>query len=129
MYRDTETLLKQVIEKDLKDLGDIELGTEEYKAAVDGITKMADRLIEMNKIDLEYEDRLEAREKEEELRREEMKESRKNHRISDWLTVLGIAVPAGLTVWGTIKSFEFEKDGTITTIMGRGFIQKLIPKK
>ena len=129
MDRETETLFKQVIAKDLKDLEDLELGSDEYKAAVDGITKMADRLIEMNKIDLEFEDRLEAREKEEALRREEMKESRKNHRIQDGLTVLGIAVPAALTIWGTIKSFEFEKEGTITTIMGRGFIQKLIPKK
>lgn len=129
MDRDTEKLLKKVIEKDLNDLEDLELGSEEYKAAVDGITKMADRLIEMNKIDLEFEDRLDAREKEEELRRAEMKESKKNHRIQDGLTVLGIAVPTCLAVWGTIKSFEFEKEGTITTIMGRGFIQKLLPKK
>lgn len=124
-----ETMMHDEIKSELEELGKIQLGTEEYKAAVDGIAKLTDRVIEMKKSDVEKENRERDREIETNLKIQQMEEERKDRFIKNVIAVLGISVPAALTIWGTVKSIEFEKEGTITTIMGRGFIQKLLPKK
>lgn len=124
-----DNLLNEEICKEIENLKTIEAGTEAYKVAVDGVTKLLDRSIEMDKLTLEYEDRAENREVDSDLRVKQMDEEKKDRLIRNALTAVGIIVPSIITIWGTVKSIEFEKEGTITTIMGRGFIQKLLPKK
>lgn len=63
------------------------------------------------------------------LKKTQGDEERKGRIWRDAIAIAGIVVPTWLTIWGTKKSFEFEKEGTITTIMGRGFIGKLLHKK
>lgn len=124
-----DTLLNEEICKEIENLKTIEAGTEQHKTAVDCVTKLLDRSIEMDKVTLEYDERAESRETDADLRVKQMEDEKKDRWIRNILTGLGIGIPAALTVWGTVKSIEFEKEGTITTIMGRGFIQKLLPKK
>lgn len=95
-----------------------DISNEDRKATVECLTKLLDRAIEMEK--------LEADKAEKEATR---KEDRIDRLIKHGLTIAGIVIPTAVTIWGTIKSIEFEKEGTITTIMGRGFINKLLPKK
>lgn len=104
---DMETMLKERIESDFHELQEMEVGTDERKAAVDELTVLMDRAIEIQKF----------------------QEERKGRWVRDILTGAGIVIPTVVTIWGTVKSIEFEKTGTITTIMGRGFINKLLPKK
>lgn len=160
-----ENLLREEIQKEFEKLKDIEEGTAEYKAVVEGITKLTDRAIEYEKIendkrekvrnrklakeqaDLERRFKEQQAEFERELKEKQAKESevqaeferklklkqiqedRTDRWIKNGIAIAGIILPIGLSVWGTFKSFEFEKEGTITTIMGRGYINKLIPKK
>lgn len=124
-----DTLLNEEICKEIENLKTIEAGTEQHKTAVDCVAKLLDRSIEMDKVTLEYDERAESRETDAELKVKQMEDEKKDRWIRNILTGLGIGIPAALTVWGTVKSIEFEKEGTITTIMGRGFIQKLLPKK
>jgi hypothetical protein len=49
--------------------------------------------------------------------------------IQNGITVGSIVVSTVVTIWGTLASFKFEKEGTVTTILGRQFISKLLPKK
>lgn len=124
-----ETMMHEEIQSELEELSKIKVGSEEYKTAVDGITKLTDRVIEMSKSDREKEAKDRDREIETNLKIQQMEEERKDRIIKNIIAVTGIAVPTVVTIWGTVKSIEFEKEGTITTIMGRGFIQKLLPKK
>lgn len=124
-----ETMMHEEIQSELEELGKIKVGTEEYKVAVEGITKLTDRIIEMKKSDIEREEKVKDREIETNLKIQQMEDERKDRFIKNVIAVVGIAVPTAVTIWGTVKSIEFEKEGTITTIMGRGFIQKLLPKK
>lgn len=124
-----ETMLHDEIKAELEELKRVEVGTEKHKAMVDSLTKLVDRAIEMEKIGVESQDKEDTREIDVELKRQEMAEERKDRWIKNGIAVLSVVVPTAVTVWGTIKSIEFEKEGTITTIMGRGFIQKLLPKK
>lgn len=113
-----ETLLQQEIQRELEKLKEMEVGTEEYKSAVDGIAKLYDKLNEAEKNRNEREDK---------------KASEKEDRVDRWvknaIAIAGITIPTVVTVWGTLKSLKFEETGTVTTIMGRGFINKLLPKK
>lgn len=111
-------LLNDRIQDELAYLGGINAKSEEYNKTVDGVTKLLDRAIELEKIDIE-----DAR------KAESLDDERKDRIVKNVISVAGIGIPVVVTIWGTLKSFEFEKEGTITTIMGRGFIQKLLPKK
>ena len=122
-------LLNVEIEAEIKELNKMEVGSEGHKAAVDALAKLLDKSIEMDKVDIEATERYDSREAENELKWQQVNDEKKDRFVKNVLTGVSIIGGFGLTVWGTIKSINFEKDGTITTIMGRGFIQKLLPKK
>lgn len=122
-------LLREEIQSEFEELKKIKVGTDEHKAAVDAATKLVDRAIELEKIDIEKVEKAENRDVEYSLKTKEMDDERKDRWVKNGLTAVSVIGGFALTVWGTIKSIEFEKEGSITTIMGRGFIQKLIPKK
>lgn len=124
-----DKLLDQEIETQFKALKEMEVGTDQYKVAVDNVAKLIDRKLEMNRIDIDADDKLRTRESEEQFKQQQLKEERKRQWITIGLKVVEIGAPICLAVWGTKKSFEFEKEGTITTILGRGFVNKLLPKK
>lgn len=124
-----EKLLDEEIQHEFSTLKDVEKGSEEYKTSVDGLTKLLDRAIEMKKIDIETQEKIETREFENDLKLKQMKEDKKDRWVKNGIAIGGIVIPTIVTVWGTLKSFKFEEEGTITTIMGRGFINKLLPKK
>ena len=151
MENGIEKHLREEIDAQIGYLGKMEGQTDEYKAKVDSITKLLDRAIEMEKLAREHEDRVASQEAERamkekqaeaelEFKREQMnaendlkvkqmEEERKDRFVKNSISVAGILLPIAVTIWGTKKSFEFEKEGTITTIMGRGFLSKLLPKK
>ena len=124
-----ETLLKDEIRSEMEELNKIEVGSEQYKIAVDGITKLADRVIEMERLEREFEEKELSRKDETDMKLIELEEERKDRLVKNCLTGAGIVIPTGLAIWGTLKSLKFEETGTVTTIMGRGFINKLLPKK
>lgn len=124
-----KTLLETEIQSEIEALRDCEVGTKEYESTIDGVTKLMDRKIEMDRISIEDEFRIATQVDEYNLKLREMEYERKDRIIKNALTALSIATGVGLTVWGTIKSLKFEEEGTVTTIMGRGFINKLLPKK
>lgn len=124
-----ETLLHEEIKTELEELNKIELGSEKYKVTVDGIVKLIDRTIEMDKLNIDVQNKADDREKDDSFKMKQMEDERKNRLVNNYIAVAGIVIPTAVTIWGTIKTIEFEKEGTITTIMGRGFINKLLPKK
>ena len=124
-----EDLLEEEVKSQLEGLKDIEMGTDEYKATVDGVVKLADRVIKIKELDYDASDKIDARETEVAIKKQQMKEEKNDRIIRNGITIAGIVIPTAVTIWGTIKSIKFEQEGTITTIMGRGFIQKLLPHK
>ena len=120
-----ENLMETEISDEFEKLSKMEAGSEPYKGTVDGLTKLLDRAIEMKKLEIEIENK----QKDDLFKESQVKEERKDRLIKNCLAAAGIIVPSAITVWGTLKSLKFEEEGTVTTIMGRGFINKLLPKK
>ena len=129
MIMSMKTLLNEEIENEFKLLGKMQPGTEEYKTTVDGLTKLVDRAIEIDKANNENREKIELREFDEQFRLIQAGSESRDRLIKNCIAIAGIVIPSVITIWGTVKSIEFEKEGTITTIMGRGFINKLLPKK
>lgn len=124
-----EKLLHEEIKSEFECLKDLEAGEEQYAKTIDGLVKLLDRSIEIDRINIEYEEKTVVRDMENDLKLKQMEEERKDRKIRNGISVAGIVLPLAVTIWGTLKSFKFEQEGTVTTIMGRGFINKLLPKK
>ena len=122
-------LLQEEIQDEFENLGKMELGSETYKTTVDGLTKLVDRAIELDKFAVESDDKDVCRDIDTELKTQQMESEKKDRLVKNGIAIAGIIIPVVVTVWGTILSFKFEEEGTITTILGRGFINKLLPKK
>ena len=124
-----ETMLHDEILNEFEEMKKLEVGSDGYRAAVDGISKLLDRAIEYDKLDAECNERSLNRGFEEDYKLQLAEDEKRDRRIKNGITIAGIVIPSVITIWGTIKSLNFEKEGTVTTIMGRGFINKLLPKK
>ena len=99
-----ETLYKE-IEDELQALSEIEVGTDEYKSSVDGVTKLLDRAIEIEK----HEAEMREREAERIAKNSQVAEEQKDRVVKNYITAGGVVLPLLVTIWGTLKSFKFEK--------------------
>lgn len=122
-------LLDEEIQVEFEKLSKLEVGSESYKAAVDGLAKLVDRAVEIDKTEMENATKIEAQNIENDLKALQIKEDNLDRWVRNGIAIAGIVIPSVITVWGTLKSFKFEETGTVTTILGRGFINKLLPKK
>lgn len=120
-----ETMLHDGIEDGFNELKKIQVGTEEYKSTVDGLTKLLDRAIEMDKIDVEAQTNADNRENETSIELEKIASDRKDRIIKNCLTAASIICTAGVTVWGSLKSWKFEETGVVTSGPGREFMKRI----
>lgn len=124
-----QTLLYDEIEEEFEKLRNIEYGSEQYKVTVDGLTKLMDRAIEIEKFDSDCKDKAKTRKSEQLEKAQQLADEKKDRLIKNIISGAGVVLPLLVTIWGTKVSLKFEEEGTFTTIMGRGFINKLLPKK
>lgn len=131
----TETIkdkLDAEIESELDALKETPVDSETFKTTVDCVSKLIDKRNEMEKIELDKrkQDLSELAETNKNNKEKELNEyNKKDQFIKNAISIGSIVIPVFVTVWGTYKTLKFEETGTVTTIMGRGFINKLIPKK
>lgn len=123
-----ETLLHTEMANEFDSLEKMEVGSEEYIKTVDGLTKLMDRAIKIDELNNEHELETDSKEFEKSLKLKEFEEDKRDRLIKNCIGAAGIVLPLGATIWGILKSLKFEETGTVTTIMGRGLFQKLIPK-
>lgn len=137
---DIENLLYDEIATDFEKLRDENLEPEKRKATVDELAKFMDKAIEMKRLENDYKEKVEARMSEEKEKAEarlstqaielqKLEEDRKDRLVKNVLGAAGIVLPLAVTIWGTKVSMAFEKEDSFTTIMGRGFVNKLFFRK
>lgn len=124
-----ETLLYEELETEFTKLSETEPGSDEHKATLDEVAKLMDRAIEIEKVEIDRKHKAATLESEQLMRKQQMEDEKKDRLIKNLISAAGIVLPIALTIWGTKVSLKFEEEGTFTTIMGRGFINKLLPKK
>ena len=125
---ENETMLHEEIQNEFEELKKLEVGSDKYRTAVDGLTKLMDRAIEIDKLNVGTEERLDARNIDAELRQEQLEADVKDRKVRNAISLAGIIIPTAVTIWGTLKSLKFEETGTITTNAGRNFINRIFKK-
>ena len=85
---------------------------------MDSVTKLMDRAIEIEKL-----------ESSETQNEKQMEEDRKSRLVKNCIDVGSVVLPLAVTIWGAKASFKFEETGTITTSVGRKFMDKIISWK
>lgn len=113
-----EKVLGDEIQSGFESLKDQNLNPEQYKCKVEGLSTLVDKAIEIEKLKSETV-----------LKEKQLKDEKRDRLVKNILTATGVLVPAGLAVWGTLASFKFEETGSVTTIMGRGFVNSLLYRK
>lgn len=124
-----KTLLEVEIEEEFEKLSGMKPGTDEHKATVDSVAKLMDRAIELEKLEDAAEEREHDRKFDNELKLKQAKDEKLDRIAKNVISAAGIVLPICLTIWGTVTSLEFEKESSVTTPIGRLFINKLLPKK
>ena len=123
-----ETLWDAEIKNELELLSTRDIGTEESKAMIDGIAKLMDKKIELMKFNADCQQKKDIHDLDQleyELKKQQLREDKKDRLVKNIMAGAGIALPLLVTIWGTIVSLNFEKEGVVTTGAGRGFINKL----
>lgn len=120
-----ESSLKDEVLVELDELSRTEFGSEKYKTGVAGITQLADRLIELSKMDVENE-KLEFEREKFEFENQKFEEEKKDRKAKNRISVFGIAAPAVIAIVGGTAMFVYEERGSITSQVGRKIIDKYI---
>lgn len=121
-----KSLLRDEIQDEFQELKKLEVGTDQYRTAVDGVTKLIDKSIEYEKFEEDIRQKEKNRDIEFELKSKELEIDRKDKKVKNGLTFLSIGGTIGLTIWGSLKAWKFEENGTVTSTAGRKFIDNLV---
>ena len=112
-----DVLINEFIEE-VEKLKDMEVGSDQHKTTLDGVTKLADRLIEIEKFETECEEK--TKQKEDDKRDRYIK-----YGISIGTTLLSTTVYC----FAFIASTNFERFGSFTTKGGQGSLRELLTLK
>lgn len=127
MYK-IKTKLHGEISNEIDKLNSMEIGTEQRGQAVKELTSLLDRAIEIEKIEKDAEEKDKDREIETNLKTQQLSEDNKDRWIRNGLTLFSILSGLGITVWGALKAWKFEETGTVSSPIGRKFVNNLISK-
>lgn len=122
-------ILEEEIKNELENLGRETIGSDNYKANVEGVTKLLDKKIELEKLEAESKDKIESRNIEIEMKLQQMKDEKKDRLIRHGVTIgtfVGSCVMYGLAF---VASTNFEREGTFTTEGGRNALRNLMKLK
>lgn len=121
----TMELLSEEIQSEFDNLSNLEPGSEEHSKAVDSLSKLYKLKIEENKNEID----LVEKQKEEQLKRDQMTEQLKDRWWKFGLEVGEVVVPLVFySVWMT-RGFKFEETGTYCSQTFRNFFSRLKPTR
>lgn len=124
-----KNILWDEIEKEVKELSKMQVGTDQYKVTVDGIARLSDKIIELEKLESEnavkdFENF--ARTEEQELKREQLKSEKRDRAVKNVITVGTAVLSVAVYALAFIASTNFEREGSFTTEGGKNSIRQLL---
>lgn len=123
--RMVEDMLRKEIERELEEISKMTPGTDEHRVACSSVQGLIDRAKELEEFGVKCQNEERNRKDDNDFKQKQFEADEKDKKTRNWLTAAGIVVPAGISVWGVLKSLKFEETGTITTLVGRNFFQKI----
>lgn len=124
-----KNILWDEIEKEVKELSKMQVGTDQYKVTVDGIARLSDKIIELEKLESEnaakdFENIV--RTEEQDLKREQLKSEKRDRAVKNVITVGTAVLSVAVYALAFIASTNFEREGSFTTEGGKNSIRQLL---
>ena len=117
----------------MEGLTQCEIGKEDYKNTVNGVCQLIDKINEIQKLEIEADDKIYSRKSAEESAKEDMNlkmvtfmEERKDKKVKNWLTAAGIGIPMLGFIWANVYNWKKETGGTMTFSGGRAAVSNLL---
>lgn len=116
-----KSLLNEEICEELKETRKLNIGTDNYDSSINGTTKLIDRQIELEKLEMQRDQQI----FENEMKVEQLHMEKKDRRVKNVLT--GLSVIGGLAMYGfgIYASAKVEEEGSFTTLFGRTTMSNL----
>lgn len=121
-----KTTLTEEFNDQMNDLHKLEVGSDKYSLAVTGVTKLADKIIDLEKMEIEREEKIKDREAEIDLKSQQMEIDKRDKRNQNVVNFLKVVVPTGVGFVLGIISMKWEKLETITSTAGRQAFKDII---
>lgn len=121
-----EKMLDEEIKTEFEVLKKAKPGDETHKATVDSLTKLMASAIELKKIDATAAEENTTRTIETDLKLKQMQDEKKDRFVKNVMTGAKDVAIIAVTIWGTVASMNFEREGTITTSAGRKHMNKML---
>ena len=135
----TKSMLEDEIRSTIEELSNEDVSSEKYKKITESLTKLIDKYNEMDKLELEYQDRYDSREAERDHREAELAIKEKQLQLDRkdvfWKHLLtGVSVVGcGLLLpfWGAKTSlfFEYMDDKIPSSITTKDLLKNVLPKR
>lgn len=113
-----EKLAHEAIEEGFEELKGMEKGTDEYDQTINSLTKLMDRAIEIDRLNVEHEEK-----------EVQMKEDKRDRIAKNVLNGVGVIGGLAVTVWGACRSWKFEEHGYVASKTSQKFMNLLFFKK
>lgn len=112
--KSTEIIEAEVL-KEMTSIDNMEVGTDQHKVAVDTVSKLTDKMIDLKKIELE--EKKMKMENEEKMRLhaieiEKSKQDKKDQKVKNGIAIAGIAAPIVAAIWANIYNW-YKEEGSI----------------
>ena len=121
-----ELLLKQWEEEKLKLAETNPEKKEEYRLQVERVNQIERQLTELEKTEIEVEEKAASRDMDERLERDKMENEIKANKSRNKIEVLKVAVPVGAALLTAAVSMVFEKTDVLTSTAGKNSWRDLI---
>lgn len=121
-----DLLLKQWEEEKLKLAETNPEKKEEYRLQVERVNQIERQLTELEKTEIEVEEKAASRDMDERLERDKMENEIKANKSRNKIEVLKVAVPVGAALLTAAVSMVFEKTDVLTSTAGKNSWRDLI---
>lgn len=116
------TKIEDALWRDYSEAGDLINGlqikdTESYKIALEDRDKIRNELIKVEQMKIERE-----------IKNNEIQSESKKDLIKNTISIVTFGVTTGVSVYTIIKTFKFDQVATVTSTLGRGVLNGVIPK-
>jgi hypothetical protein len=126
---DVERLLGEEIVDEFKELKKLDVGSDKHKMAVDSIMKLVDRKIELEKTQIEHDEKITSREAEQEIKEAQLKAEKRNNFAKNAIAVGTTVVTVGSGLLVAFVTLKYDEKGVFpTNIPGKQAISKFINK-
>lgn len=123
-----KTKLVEEFESEMEGLSEMELGSEDHKVTANVVFGLVDRINEIEKLEIEKQEKAKERELEAELKLKQMEEDRKSRRWRDGIAIGTLVLSVGFGIWSTRGTWVFDTMATSTTTNGRTTLGMGYPK-